>query len=246
MFFEEEIAVLPSDRLEELNGGSRLDEYPSLHLGFIVFSTGERPPGHAPSNTVESNSLGLIDHDGADCNVEACTLNAVTRRDEANCPAVHPSRRSFHLSNDLHSSSLRCSRHRTAGEECLKNLWEAHLGLERGGDLRDHLPDTPILLDNEQFVNRDRPELCNAPKIVPHEIDDHHVLSAFLLRGSKALAQRFVLFNPPPPWSSALHGPRCNAAVPDREESLRRDRENVNVSVMEVSSVSGTLCCKEM
>ena len=117
-------------------------------------------------------------------------------------------------------------------------------------DGRRHLPERWIAFNVEQFLHAYAAEGANAPKIIPNEIDDHHVLGAILGVAGKPVSDLAIFASGSTAGRRSLHGLCRDASLATfllhAEEELRRKRQDVPafLAVQERAVVDRLRCSK--
>lgn len=113
-------------------------------------------------------------------------------------------------------------------------------------DGQGHLPDSRVACDATELTDAHRAGCSDASQVVAHQIDDHRVLRAVLLRLREPICARLILFKPTPARGCAFHRPRDEvSAIPMKEEFGRGGEERVPARV-EIGAVGGLLPAGEL
>src|SRR3712207_7517778 len=78
--------------------------------------------------------------------------------------------------------------------------------------LRDEVEERRVLLQGAEFGDLDRAVAADAPQVVAHQVDDHHVLGPVLRAPEQLDAQPRVLGRSHPPRTRPLDRPRLDDA----------------------------------
>ena len=180
-----------------------------------------------------------VDRHGPDRHVERCRRRTGgRRRQEADGPAVDPSRRVLEVRDDPHRPHLGRARDRTAGEERAEHVGQTGLRLDPRGHGRRELPDGLEPFGLEHLGPSDRARRGDPAQVVAEQVDDHRVLGAILHRRRESLADRVVLLEPAAARRRALHRPRREQVAVQPEEELGRRRQDPEPAGVQVRAIA--------
>ncbi len=143
---------------------------------------------------------------------------------DADRSAVDTARRALQRGDEAHRAGLRRAGHRAAREERAEDLDEPRPRPRGRGHGGSHLQHGRVALDRAQRRHGDAPGHGHAPEVAPHQVDDHHVLGAVLLRPAERRGAGVVLVDEAAAPRRALHRAHDETVPFPSEEQLRGGR----------------------
>ena len=123
-----------------------------------------------------------FDFGAADQDVEVEVAVAVQPAESAGVGAATDA---FQLGDDLHAAHLRAAGDRATRKHRADHAAGRDLGAQVAAHVADDVVHVRIALDRHQFVDLDAARRADATEVVAFEIDQHHVLGAFLGMGDE-------------------------------------------------------------
>ena len=114
-------------------------------------------------------------------------VEVAARQRVADRAGIRPAPVALELRDQLHRTHLRRAADGSGREAGAKQVERADAVRERAGHLRDEMRHVREALRLEEALDLDRPGDADPRKVVPPEVDEHHVLRPVLLRGEQAL-----------------------------------------------------------